>query len=141
MPLRKGKTQKTINKSMAALIQKAAKEGWTEAQLATILKERFTEIGGKAEGIARTELGIIKSDVKAQEAVKKGIEEVYWIHTGRSKVPRPHHVMMGARRETVIYGETFSNGLRWPHDTAGDMTEVYNCTCDLGFVEKENANT
>lgn len=131
---------KTINQSMADLIWRASKEGWTEGQLAMALRDRFADIGGKADTIARTELSIIKSDTKAQEMAKKAVEKIYWIHTGRSRVPRPHHVMMGARRETVIYGETFSNGLRWPHDVAGDISEIAGCTCDFGVVEKD-ANT
>jgi hypothetical protein len=127
---------RTINQSMANLIEKAGREMWTETQLATAIKERFTDIGGKADSIARTELNIIKDDVKAQECAKKGVEKIYWIHTGRSTIHRPHHVRLSGTE--VPYGEPFPGvgGLRWPHDTTGDMTEIYNCTCTYGIVDK-----
>ena len=127
----------TINKSMADLIWKASKEGWTQDALAHALRDRFADIANKADVIARTELNIIKSATKAQEMAKKGVEKIRWIHTGRSRISRPHHVRLSGTE--VIYGDPFPGvqGMRWPHDVGGPASEVVNCMCDYTIVEKQ----
>jgi len=127
----------TINKSMADLIWKASKEGWAQDQLAHALRDRFTDIGKKADTIARTELSIIKDATKAQEMKIKGVEKIRWIHTGRqSGPPRAHHVRLSGTE--VVFGDPFPGvqGMRWPHDVGGPAEEVVNCMCTTEIVEK-----
>ncbi|MDT0381425.1 phage portal protein [Streptomyces sp. DSM 42041] len=49
--------------------------------------------------------------------------------------PRPEHARMDG--ETVRLGETFSNGLRWPGDSAGSSAQTANCNCDLTYARAE----
>lgn len=51
-----------------------------------------------------------------------------WITT--SSNPRPEHAVMNG--ETVGLDDEFSNGLRWPGDSAsGDPAEIANCQCEV----------
>ncbi len=54
-----------------------------------------------------------------------------WLTSGSSAV-RDEHIPL--HRETVGINETFSNGLRFPHDPNGSAKQVVNCVCDVVIV-------
>lgn len=63
------------------------------------------------------------SQAEYQGVISKPKVTKTW-HTGDN--PRPSHAAMDG--ETVDYDDTFSNGLRWPHDF-GEADEVAGCNC------------
>lgn len=67
----------------------------------------------------------------AYEAVKQtGKDAVKTWHV-LSDHPRPTHEALDG--ESVGLHDTFSNGLRYPHDPAGDVDETAGCKCELEF--------
>ena len=66
------------------------------------------------------------------EAQDLGIEmEQMWIATLDNHTRDSHAELDG---ETIKVGETFSNGLEYPGDLAGDPEEYWNCRCTIGAV-------
>ena len=63
-----------------------------------------------------------------ERAAELGIDiEITWsaVHDERTRVS--HRELDG---EKIHIGETFSNGLEYPGDPAGEPAETYNCRCD-----------
>lgn len=58
-----------------------------------------------------------------------------WIATLDSRTRDSHRDLDG---EIVDYKDTFSNGLEYPGDRAGDPAEVYNCRCTMRAIFDEN---
>lgn len=52
-----------------------------------------------------------------------------------SNDPRPTHAAMDG--ETVDVGQSFSNGLDYPHDPTGDPNEVAGCMCTMDVFPKD----
>ena len=62
-----------------------------------------------------------------ERAAALGIDlEIEWEATLDDRTRESHRELDGER---IQVGETFSNGLRYPGDPAGDPSEVYNCRC------------
>lgn len=55
-----------------------------------------------------------------------------WVHVGGGETDRGEHVAMDG--ETVGLDDTFSNGLKWPHDVGADPYEAANCRCQVEIV-------
>ena len=51
-----------------------------------------------------------------------------WVHVGGGETDRSEHVAMDG--ETVDFDGVFSNGARWPHDSAMDADENAYCCCE-----------
>lgn len=65
-------------------------------------------------------------------ASRSGAIRKMWVHNG-SKHPRADHAAMDG--ETVDMDDTFSNGMRWPHDWGGgDADDIVGCNCDIAYV-------
>jgi HK97 family phage portal protein len=130
---------KNIDVRMAKLIDKAGLEGWTKDQLRDAIKGSYTDIGGQADTIARTELNVIKDGAKQQSYIDKGIEKQTWIHYGGGKEDRWFHITMD--NMTVRIDEPFVSGLgntlMYPHDPAAPAEEVVNCRCGTIPADKE----
>lgn len=69
----------------------------------------------------------------SQEGARRsGAIRKMWVHNGSSH-PRADHAAMGG--ETVDMDDTFSNGMRWPHDWGGgDAADIVGCNCDIAYV-------
>lgn len=63
---------------------------------------------------------------------RSGAIRKMWVHNGSSH-PRADHAAMDG--ETVDMDDTFSNGMRWPHDWGGgDADDIVGCNCDIAYV-------
>lgn len=69
----------------------------------------------------------------SQEGARRsGAVKKMWVHNGSSH-PRADHAAMNG--ETVDMDDTFSNGMRWPHDWGGgDAADIVGCNCDIAYV-------
>ena len=69
----------------------------------------------------------------SQEGARRsGAVKKMWVHNGSSH-PRAEHAAMNG--ETVDLDDTFSNGMRWPHDWGGgDADDIVGCNCDIAYV-------
>lgn len=69
----------------------------------------------------------------SQEGARRsGAVRKMWVHNGSSH-PRADHAAMNG--ETVDMDDTFSNGMRWPHDWGGgDADDIVGCNCDIAYV-------
>lgn len=64
---------------------------------------------------------------EAVEAIRGDEARKTWIWSGKGA---RHSELSG---QTVPLGETFSNGMKWPGDTAGGAENVANCQCSIAF--------
>lgn len=69
----------------------------------------------------------------SQEGARRsGAIRKMWVHNSSSH-PRADHAAMDG--ETVDMDDTFSNGMRWPHDWGGgDADDIVGCNCDIAYV-------
>lgn len=69
----------------------------------------------------------------SQEGARRsGAVRKMWVHNSSSH-PRADHAAMDG--ETVDMDDTFSNGMRWPHDWGGgDVDDIVGCNCDIAYV-------
>lgn len=85
-----------------------------------------------AERIARTTGTGAFSAGQVSAWTAAGVSRHAWLSSRDADVRESHDALDG---EDVEIGATFSNGLRWPADPMGDVSEVVNCRCDLLPVE------
>lgn len=123
---------KLLAETRAKYINQTTYEEITQAQvddvpLNDVFDGRLLAAALIAEGLAST-----ANEFAAQEAIDQAEYQgainhprvtKTW-HTGDN--PRPSHEAMDG--ETVDYDDTFSNGLRWPHDY-GPADETCGCNC------------
>lgn len=95
---------------------------------ASVFNERITD--ARAKTIARTESAGAMSQGNWDQAREMGIyQSKEWLAFEDGKT-RPTHTACMAQGVVGI-DEQFSNGLMYPHDSAGDADEVINCRCVL----------
>lgn len=70
----------------------------------------------------------VSSFARNEGARQAGVRSKVWVvnASGESR----HAAIAG---ETVPIGDTFSNGLRWPGDSAGSVDDTAGCLCSLDF--------
>jgi HK97 family phage portal protein len=121
----------TMQKDLSDLIKEGTSQGFTQEQLADAIRDRFKDIEGKADTIARTELGAVKSEAQVQAYRSEGVHYIQWIHNpAMSITPRPEHAALDGTTAEFM-STTFGNGLYYPRDPNGDPGEVINCHCDF----------
>lgn len=119
------KTKETINK----IIVKGQAGG---KNIRDIAKEITEKVKGmektRAMVIARTETATTSTTTYYEGLVKAGLEKTWW-HVGGGKTDRPSHVACNG--ETIGVEETFSCGLKHPHELDAPAEEIINCHCEL----------
>lgn len=98
------------------------------------MAQNFLDVAGGARGAAvrnaRTAYTSAQNAGRNESfyaAADKGIEVLKsWTCTLDEKTRESHRDIDG---ETVLYDDTFSNGLMHPGDVSGDPSEVWNCRC------------
>lgn len=84
-------------------------------------------IGARAVELATTRTTSVANFARKEGAEQSGVSSKVWrVNSSTSRHP-------GMDGETVPIGETFSNGLLWPGDPAGDVAETAGCICSLDF--------
>lgn len=119
------KTKETINKIIV--------NGQTNGvNVKDIAKEITQKVKGmektRAMVIARTETATTSTTTYYEGLVKAGLEKTWW-HVGGGKTDRPSH--LACDKETIGAEETFSCGLKYPHDPEAPAGEIINCHCEL----------
>ena len=118
-------TKKTINK----IIVNGQAGG---KNIRDIAKEITEKVKGmektRAMVIARTETATTSTTTYYNGLVKAGLEKTWW-HVGGGKTDRPSH--LACDKETIGAEETFSCGLKYPHDPEAPAGEIINCHCEL----------
>ena len=119
------KTKETINK----IIVKGQTNG---VNIKDVAKEITEKVKGmektRAMVIARTETATTSTTTYYEGLVKAGLEKTWW-HVGGGKTDRQSHVACNG--ETIGVEETFSCGLKHPHELDAPAEEIINCHCEL----------
>lgn len=99
----------------------------TVTQLADMIQDRFGKvIASNGMVIARTETGMLGSQIRNEAFQAEGIEETEWSAANDDHTRDSHRAVDGERRKM---GERFSNGLEYPLEPGGPPEEVINCRC------------
>lgn len=119
----------TAAKILAA--QRARIDAFEGADDETLIDPTSDEaIGATADRASATEVTGLASSAGHEAASQAGAGSKTWVTNSGN--PRPSHAALDG--ETVPFGETFSNGLRWPGDSESDNAdEIAGCTCDVTF--------
>jgi len=95
-------------------------------ELADIARAKFNNAHKRAKTIARTEINGAMNQARQDTMIESGISKQEWV-TSLDAAVRPSHAAIDGEIRAV--NERFGNGLLYPHDPAGDATEVVNCRC------------
>lgn len=102
----------------------------------TNIKDIAKEITQKVKGmekkramiIARTETATTATTTYHNGLEQAGLEKTWW-HVGGGKTDRESHLKCD--KETIQANETFSCGLKHPHQLGAPASEIINCHCEL----------
>lgn len=118
-------TKETINK----IIVNGQKSGTNIKEIAEQITQKVENMEKtRAMVIARTETATTSTTTYYEGLVKAGLEKTWW-HVGGGKTDRPSH--LACDKETIGAEETFSCGLKYPHDPEAPAGEIINCHCEL----------
>jgi len=83
--------------------------------------------GSRTEGLAFGSVTAMSGFASAEAGKQVGASTKTWVVNSTN--PRSAHAKLNG--ETVGIAETFSNGLLWPGDPAGDADDLAGCQCSL----------
>lgn len=120
---------RTMGRNVARQINNATFAGVAAASDLDEVRGVFdTLLSSQALSYARTRVAESFGFGRQEAAKQTGARTKTW--RTNSGNPRSSHAAMDG--ETVAVGDTFSNGARWPGDTANlDIDEVAGCECDM----------
>lgn len=111
-------------------VEQSLLRGIIAAESAAALELRvqavFAASARRSQTIARTEVLSAYNNGRMAQAERQGLDRIQWVSAADPDVRETHASVHGT---TVKRGETFANGLRFPHDPAGPAREVINCRC------------
>ena len=145
IPAVKNKTLKKLSKEVIAEkvtnITKTTKDILNKIivrgqESGTNIKDIAKEITQKVKGmekkramiIARTETATTATTTYHNGLEQAGLEKTWW-HVGGGKTDRESHLKCD--KETIPANETFSCGLKHPHQLGAPASEIINCHCEL----------
>ena len=145
IPAVKNKTLKTLSKKVIAekvtnitkttkdILNKIIVRGQESGtNIRDIAKEITKKIKGmekkRAMVIARTETATTSTTTYHNGLEQAGLEKTWW-HVGGGKTDRESHLKCD--KETIPANETFSCGLKHPHQLGAPASEIINCHCEL----------
>lgn len=131
------------------IIESYAEQGEGINKVTELIQEKFSELSEyEAERIARTETLKAQSSATHNRLVSNpNVEYIQWVATDDERVRDSHAEVDG---EITFADGTgiFSNGLRYPGDTNGDIEEWINCRCDevayipeAGYIPPDGATS
>lgn len=122
-----------VNKETTGLVRKAMRTALSKGETPVEMKARLRTLHGfsraRAKTVAITEMGSVINETRRAQFEQFEVEKIVWI-TQASDEPREEH-QDNANQEAVIYGEPFSNGMRWPHDDNFGADQIIRCGCDI----------
>ena len=106
--------------------------GGTVQDLRKALKRMVKETyEGRHLTIARTVNGGAYNGARHSAMKRAKAERIKWI-SARDSVVRTSHANVDG--QIIVFGEQFSNGMRYPHDPYGPASEIINCRCTTVVV-------
>lgn len=125
-----GVNQETIVQVRRSLM-KGLRDGDTPQELMGRLQKLPAFNRARARVVAVTEMGSVVNSTRAEQYDEYNVKDIIWVTSGKGPdVTRPTHIE-AENQGSIERGETFENGLRWPHDVMGSAEEVINCECSL----------
>lgn len=97
-------------------------------------KEFGNYIGGNAETIARTEVGMLREGIRLTVAKDNGYRSKVWQSVQDGKERASHDAVHGER---VGIDDRFSNGLAYPLEVGAAPEEVINCRCKARYQKRK----
>lgn len=145
IPAVKNKTLKALSKKVIAEkvtnITKTTKDILNKIivrgqESGTNIRDIAKEITQKVKGMEKTRAMVIARTETATTATttyhnglkQAGLEKTWW-HVGGGKTDRESHLKCD--KETIPANETFSCGLKHPHQLGAPASEIINCHCEL----------
>jgi len=130
-------TFEAVKSSVSDTITDAIKNNWTPQQIAKEIKtnifDNFETRKNQSMTIARTETGIVSSDVRYDAFKAEGIEYHQWLNAADERVRSSHieNTSGGEGGNVIKVGDRFPvTGLMHPNDTStGNLAEFINCRC------------
>lgn len=122
-----------VTNTTVTQLRDTVSEGTAAGETLDQLKDRVRLVFGEASDvrsmrIARTETTGAANFGAQESYTQAGVEKQEWLATLDSRVRDTHAALDG---DVVEIGDKFNNGLRYPGDPAGDVSEIVNCRCTL----------
>ena len=119
-----------VNERIAADLRETLAEGLGLGESEADLKARVNDFFGgeraNSRTVARTETFGPFSEGRFAAMGQAGVKRHSWLTAEDTRVRDSHEAIDG---QEVLIGDSFGNGLRYPHDPAGGAGEVINCRC------------
>jgi len=121
------KTIARVDKEINQILGEAYREGWGPRDVGDKIRQRFTDLSTyEARRIAQTEINTTRNYVQYQRMQDDEMEYKIW-HAAHDSRTRKSHIDVD--EEIVPINERFSNGLMYPGDKEGPISEWVNCRC------------
>lgn len=116
-----------VDKDINKIITDGYTDGWGINDVASNIEKRFNQLETwEARRIARTEIHGSHMQGIMQSYEEMGVEYTQWASAHDNRTRDTHSALDG---EIIPFGGVYSNGLRYPGDTNGPISEWINCRC------------
>lgn len=116
-----------VDKDINNIITDGYRDGWGINDVANKIETRFDQLETwEARRIARTEIHGSHMQGIMQSYEEMGVEYTQWASAHDNRTRDTHIDIDG---EIIPFGGVYSNGLRYPGDTNGPISEWINCRC------------
>ena len=121
-------TRARINKDIQKILTTSETEGIGNKEVAKKIREKFNDLKTwEARRIARTEINAANNLIAHQELLNDELVDYkMWVATSDNRTRDTHKEL---NSEITRIGNTFSNGLQYPGDHNGKISEFINCRC------------
>jgi uncharacterized protein with gpF-like domain len=125
--------QKAIREKVREELVTAAETNATTLELQASIQKKVGLVRSRSATIARTEMGSAANQLEHQSMLNERISKHQWV-AALDEVTRTSH-MENMQLGPWPINQPFPNGLRYPHDPMGDVSELVNCRCSAIPVE------
>lgn len=116
-----------VDKDINGIITDGYRDGKGINDVGKRIEKRFNQFKTwEANRIARTEIHGSHMQGVLQSYQDMDVQYIQWAAAHDSRVRDTHADLDG---EIILMGATFSNGLKYPGDTTGKLSEFINCRC------------
>lgn len=126
---------KTINDTLMDKVAMAYEKGWNSEKASREIASTMDGIESKnLKTLTRTEMHSAKMQARQLSYQERGVEFTIWLTSEddlvRGNDPRDEADHVVLHKEITRLDDVFSNGLLYPGDMSGDISEWINCRCD-----------
>ena len=120
-------TLNRIDSNINQILTNGYREGVGINEVSRQISERFDQLKTwESTRIARTEIHNAQNMGIMNTYEELGVEYTQWIAASDDRTRESH---LEIDREIIPFGGVYSNGLAYPGDTSGDISEWINCRC------------